>query len=339
MNLTKNKGAANTFVQALDVAAIPQPPAAAPVAVKTSLLNLSDLWVTPEYQVSRDYTDGQVFDPEWARELAHLLSDEDKELDPVDVFILDGKSTLVHGYSRYGAYTYAGRRVIPAIIHPGGPDEAMELALRCNARPVKPQSNSDKEKRVRTAFAFFASKGLTLSEREIARRLDGAVSHTFVGIVRRKLEAEVAAAAAERGEEPPAKPETVTTTRGGQTYTMNTAGLKNRSHKLQKATSVPPAPVAPVAPSQNGASAPVAAPWAKPAAAPTLPPRTEPTAIPSPSWAEPQAKPLVQLADEDTVIGTLTVTAEQARLLLTLLAEDDSYAACGLKDQLGSLNY
>lgn len=321
MNLTKNKGAANTFVQALDVAAIPQPKEAAGVAtVKTSLLNLSDLWVTPEYQVSRDYTGDQVYDPVWAQELAQLLTDEDKELDPVDVFILNGKSTLVHGYSRYGAYTYAGRRVIPAIIHPGGPDEAMELALRCNARPVKPQSNSDKEKRVRTAFAFYAQKGLVLSDREVARRLDGAVSHTFVGIVRRKLDAEVAAAAIERGEEPPAKPETVTTTRGGQTYTMNTAGLKNRSHKLQKVASVPAAPVAP--PRQNGmAPQPLPpAPWAEAKAAP-LPP------------------PVVQLADEDTVIGTLTVTAEQARLLLTLLAADDSYAACGLKDQLGTLNY
>ena len=328
MNLTKNKGAANSFVQALDVAAIPQPnaPEAATVAgVKTSLINLSDLWVTPEYQVSRDYTGDQVYDPVWAQELAQLLTDEDKELDPVDVFILNGKSTLVHGYSRYGAYTYAGRRVIPAIIHPGGPDEAMELALRCNARPVKPQSNSDKEKRVRTAFAFFASKGLTLSEREIARRLDGAVSHTFVGNVKKKMEAEAAAAAVERGEEPPAKPETVTTTRGGQTYTMNTAGLKNRSHKLQKVASVPTAPpptikAAPVTPppSQNGAGR-LVAPWVEPAA--TLPP------------------PVVQLADEDTVIGTLTVTAEQAQLLTTLLAAHDSYAACGLKDQLLALGY
>lgn len=326
MNLTKNKGAANTFVQALDVAAIPQPKEAAGVAtVKTSLLNLSDLWVTPEYQVSRDYTGDQVYDPVWAQELAQLLTDEDKELDPVDVFILNGKSTLVHGYSRYGAYTYAGRRVIPAIIHPGDADAAMELALRCNARPVKPQSNSDKEKRVRTAFAFYAQKGLVLSDREVARRLDGAVSHTFVGIVRRKLDAEVAAAAIERGEEPPAKPETVTTTRGGQTYTMNTAGLKNRSHKLQKVASVPAAPVAPVAPPRQNGTAP------------------QPQPLPPAPWAEPTAAPLpppvVQLAEEDTVIGTLTVTAEQAQLLLTLLAADDSYAACGLKDQLGTLNY
>lgn len=327
MNLTKNKGAANSFVQALDVAAIPQPnaPEAATVAgVKTSLINLSDLWVTPEYQVSRDYTGDQVYDPVWAQELAQLLTDEDKELDPVDVFILNGKSTLVHGYSRYGAYTYAGRRVIPAIIHPGGPDEAMELALRCNARPVKPQSNSDKEKRVRTAFAFFAQKGLVLSEREIARRLDGAVSHTFVGNVRKKMDAEAAAQAIERGEEPPAKPETVTTTRGGQTYTMNTAGLKNRSHKLQKVASVPAAPVAQPKPDL----------FLRMAHRQKEMERVEPVTTPSPL-----PPPVVQLADEDTVIGTLTVTAEQARLLLTLLEADDSYAACGLKDQLGTLNY
>jgi len=329
MNLTKNKGAANPFVQALDVAAIPQPKEAAGVAtVKTSLLNLSDLWVTPEYQVSRDYTGDQVYDPAWAQELAQLLTDEDKELDPVDVFILNGKSTLVHGYSRYGAYTYAGREVIPAIIHPGDADAAMELALRCNARPVKPQSNSDKEKRVRTAFAFYAQKGLVLSDREVARRLDGAVSHTFVGIVRRKLDAEVAAAAIERGEEPPAKPETVTTTRGGQTYTMNTAGLKNRSHKLQKATSVP-----------------AVQPPSLKAAPPAIPAAVAPP--PTPLWqvlTHPEARldqPVVDpgAAESEPVVGSLSLTVEQAQLLRRLLDPEDSYAACGLKDQLLALGY
>ena len=322
MNLTKNKGAANSFVQALDVAAlVPATPDAPVVAILTSMISLSDLWVGPEYQVTRDYPGGQTHDPAWAAELAHLLEDDKKELEPVDVFVLDGRSVLVHGYNRFGAYQLAGRMVIPAIVHPGGPKEAMELALRANARPSKPQSASDKEKRVRLALVHFQKEG-PVADREIARRLDGAVSHTFVGNVRRKVDAEVAAEAIERGEAPPEKPEFITAQRAnGQPYQMKTTGLKNRSHKLQKATSVP-----------------AVQPPSLKAAPPAIPAAVAPP--PTPLWqvlTHPEARldqPVVDpgAAESEPVVGSLCLTVEQAQLLRRLLDPEDSYAACGLKE-------
>ena len=266
---------------------------------QTSRINLSDLWVTPTYQVTRAYPGDQVFDPDWATELSHLLTgDPEKELDAVEVFELNGRYTLVHGYNRFGAYQLAGRLAIPAIVHPGGETEAMALALKANARPSKPQSADDKEKRVRQALAHY---GPTLSNRAIAQLLDGSVSHPFVGKVKEKIETEATLAAIAQGQAPVIVEPVTTFTRNGATVTMNTTGLKKRATgkaaKIGKVVSLTAAPTA--------------------------------TRVTGPA--------VLDVAARSPVIGQLRLTAAQIQLLEKLLVPEFSQDAADLRGQLAEI--
>lgn len=212
------------------------------VAVTVSRLNLASYVLDPYFQVSREIVAGNLFDLSSAQSLAEILEDDESDLDPIDVFEVDGKLYLVHGFARDGAYRLAGRQNIPAIVYKGSRVDAYEFALKCNAKPVRPLTNADKWKRVRAAFLHF---GFNLSNGEIARKCEHAVSTKFCRNVRVQMEAEAAEAAAAEGKLPEpeniAQPDIRMVTRGDKTYAMKTT-------KIGKATSVPAAKVEPPAP-------------------------------------------------------------------------------------------
>jgi len=235
------------FVQAIGENSAPTPTTT--VVTTISRINLDNLWVEEKYQVSRVCVGGLFYDPDWASQFATMLTeDPEKELDPVDVFNLHGRPVLVHGYNRFGAYQMAGRTSIPAIVYEGDEAAAMAFALRANARPSKPQSVEDKEKRVRMALDHY---GMNRPSREIARLLDGAVSHPFVSKVKAKIEAEaltVAQIVAEQTGAPvlaQTAPQPILATRKGTTYEMK-APVRKSNVSNGKVATVQSVPVQPV---------------------------------------------------------------------------------------------
>jgi hypothetical protein len=134
------------------------------------------------YQVSRYYAGDAVTDAAWIAQLAKVLVENpEAELDPIDVFEIDGQLMVAHGFSRTAAYKLANRDGIPAIIHPGGHQEAMELALKANAKSQKATSLDDKWAHAFHALCFY---GFEQSDKFLAKAVDFAFSDRFVSTVR-----------------------------------------------------------------------------------------------------------------------------------------------------------
>lgn len=308
-------------------------PAEAPAAVTASLMNLQSYTRDPYFQVSRELSGHLAYDPISAHTLAEFLEDGERHLDPVDVFDIDGFLFLVHGFTRSAAYEIAGRTVIPAIVHKGTREQAFEFALRVNVKTTRPLTDADKWKRVRAAFAHY---GFLLSNHEIARRLDHAVTAKFCGTVRAAIEAETAAAKLiatlapgtpdapapdEAPDEAPApNPDIRMVTRGGKTYPMKASKIGKNQGKAKADPAPAPVP------------APVAAPVARIEALPD-----DPAPLGNGRYVGAEA-PLAELPDlvtaDDGEIITLEMTRKEARYLRFLLAQDYSDVAEGIRDAL-----
>jgi hypothetical protein len=145
------------------------------------LPDLHSLILAKRYQVSRYYAGSEVTSAEWVEQLAALLADDTLDLDPIDVFEIDGQLWVAHGYSRTAAYKLAGRTAIPAILHPGGHAEAMKLALRANAKSQKATTLDDKWAHCWHTLVFY---GFAQSDKQLAKFVDYAFSYGMVKTVR-----------------------------------------------------------------------------------------------------------------------------------------------------------
>lgn len=298
---------------------------------EVSRLSLTSYMRDPYFQVSRELVGESLYDPPTAESLAEfLLSDKEFDLEAVDVYEIIENSVprlyLVHGFTRDGAYQIAGRKNIPAIVHKGFTRiEAYEYALKCNAKHGKPLTNADKWKRVRAAFLHY---GFDISNAEIARKIERAVTERFVGTVRAQMDkeaAEEAAAAAGLDYVPdaPTEPTVRTVVRNGKVFTMQTSGIGKR-----KAVA-PPAKEEDKEEDEEGDT--LDLPIQTPPATFTVPTNGH---YVGPLNAVAAMKDLVEDADDEDATVTLTISVSAAKYLREILAQDYDVPACEIKDEL-----
>lgn len=143
-----------------------------------TVLPLRDVYTHRDLQFRDEMTDAGA-----VSELVDLLSDEDKELDPIECVLVDGTHYVTNGHQRRGAYQQAGRLTIPVIALVGDWAFARLRALAANNKSQLPLSNKEKQRKVIAALREFGER----SDRQIAE-IVGVTSRT-VGTWRKKMEA------------------------------------------------------------------------------------------------------------------------------------------------------
>ena len=112
---------------------------------------LKHIELDPELQMRASH------DTDFVVTLADVLEDADAELDPIQLF-QDATANppeyyIGDGNHRFCAYRVAGRKEIPAIVHPGGKRAAWEHALGANAdQRAKPRTRKDLRRAVMAAL-------------------------------------------------------------------------------------------------------------------------------------------------------------------------------------------
>ena len=117
---------------------------------------------------------------------AHVdeLKDCLAELPPITLFAdpLTGKHHIGDGWHRFLAHKLSGKKEIAALVHPGGPAEALKHALGANAEHnALRRTNRDKRKAVTIALKSFPKMSL----RELGDLCK--VSHQFVAIIKNEV--------------------------------------------------------------------------------------------------------------------------------------------------------
>lgn len=130
---------------------------------------------------------------------------------PVTVFFDGDDHWLADGFHRHGAYEREGFEEIPADVREGTREDAQWFAYGANQTHGLRRSNDDKARAVTAALLH--PKGARMSAREIADHVG--VSHTYVNNLRQELAPSVNDLQIAERE----------VTRGGQTYTQNTANI------------------------------------------------------------------------------------------------------------------
>ena len=103
--------------------------------------------------------------------------------EPVTLFLVDGRYTLVDGWHRIEACNQTGRALVHAVVRTGTKLDALKWALGANATHGLRRSNADKRRSVRLALENEHLVGL--SNKKIAK-LCG-VSNTFVAKVSKEM--------------------------------------------------------------------------------------------------------------------------------------------------------
>lgn len=165
-----------------------------------------------------------ALDSAWVDELAAVVKDGERALDPVVVFHDGSDYWLADGFHRVAACARAGRAIIRAEVRQGTRRDAVLFACGANATHGLRRTNADKRRAVETLLRDEEWSGW--SNQEIARRCG--VSPSTVATVRSELTQKV-------GEST-----TPQSRKGADGRTINTANIG------RKPAEAPPAPAPPV---------------------------------------------------------------------------------------------
>lgn len=209
----RTNGASAVAVVAAQIAANPDPVDVA----------LSEISRDPgKFLFRQKIVEGQV------AKLQKILEDG-LELDPVDLFRIDGTLWLVHGHHREQAHRSAGRSTIKAVIRQGTIMDALEFAWRANGGHGEKLTDADNILKV----ASILQHKPAMSDTEIAKLISTSVS--FVGDARKQLESKgaIQKPTDENGNE------IRMVTRNGKTYAQKVGGIgKSKPAKKPNPVSV-----------------------------------------------------------------------------------------------------
>lgn len=121
-------------------------------------------------------------DPTHIATLAELY-ESDIPIDPIILFRSDGTYLIADGWHRFYAQKNLGRETCKAVIREGTESDIFLAACYANAQTRKPLSYPDKYR----VAVYLIANWPQLSNRDLAELSGFAVSHAFVGKVKREL--------------------------------------------------------------------------------------------------------------------------------------------------------